>query len=278
MQLSHPLAHVPTADNGDVDASALRRATERFESIGLADERIRAVLVYGSHADGTADAFSDLDIGLVVDDAAYEDVLAHSQELVRAIGAPLLIEDFGNPANLHAILADGLDLELILTRESELTLELPYRVLLDKDGVETRARARPPTPAPDVDSEQIRQLVDGFWHDVGHLVTALGRANTWWAYGQLDEVRRMCLNLARLEAGVQSEDEAYWKVEEAVPAERLASLHATVAPPEFGPMIAAAGAVLDLYRELAIPLAAKHGVPYPSELDRLVSDRLRELG
>jgi hypothetical protein len=43
-------------------------------------------------------------------------------------------------------------------------------------------------------------------------------------------------------------------------------------------MIAAAGAVLDLYRELAIPLAAKHGVPYPSELDRLVSDRLREPG
>ena len=33
-----------------------------------------------------------------------------------------------------------------------------------------------------------RRLVVGFWHDVEHLVTALGRGQTWWAYGQLDEL------------------------------------------------------------------------------------------
>jgi hypothetical protein len=196
---------------------------------------------------------------------------------VRAIGEPLLTEDFGNPANLHVILTDGVDLELIMTRESELTLELPYRVLLDKDGVEARARTHLPAPPADPDTDQVRQLIVGFWHDVGHLITALGRGNAWWAYGQLDELRRMCLNLCRMEAGGAPEDEAYWKVDETLPADRLASLRATVAPPEIGPMVVAASAVLDLYRELAVPLADKHGVPYPSELDRLVSGRLGAL-
>jgi hypothetical protein len=40
-------------------------------------------------------------------------------------------------------------------------------------------------------------------------------------------------------------------------------------------MLTAASALLDLYRELAIPLSAKHGLPYPADLDRLLSDRLR---
>jgi predicted nucleotidyltransferase len=260
-----------------VDATALRSTTERIESIGLADDRLRAVLVYGSHATGSADAFSDLDVGLVIADAFYDDVLAHSDELVHKIGQPLLNEDFGNPANLHLILADGVELELILTRASDLMLELPYRVLVDKDGVEAQARARHAPPGPGVESTHVRQVVIGFWHDVGHLVTALGRGNTWWAYGQLDELRRMCLNLARMEAGVPPEDEAYWKVDDAVPADRLASLRATLAPPEIGPMTAAASAVLDLYRELAVPLADRHRVPYPAALDRLVSGRLSGL-
>jgi predicted nucleotidyltransferase len=251
---------------------------DRLVAVGRADDRIRALLVYGSHARDEADAFSDLDIGIVVADAAYDDFLADREDFVRALGEPLLVEDFGNPTNLHVILADGVDLELIVGRESGLRLDEPFRVLFDRADVVERAlrrrvAARPVTPG----ACEIRRRIEGFWHDVGHLVTALGRGNTWWAYGQLDELRRMCLNLARLEAGAPPEDEAYWKVDEALPPERLASLQGTVAPPEIGPMLTAASAVLDLYRELATALASAHGVPYPADLDRLISDRLRAL-
>ena len=73
-----------------------------------------------------------------------------------------------------------------------------------------------------VASADDRILIRGFWHDVDHLTTALGRGNTWWAYGQLGELRQMVINLARIEAGAQPDDEAYWKVDETVPEHRLA--------------------------------------------------------
>jgi hypothetical protein len=34
-------------------------------------------------------------------------------------------------------------------------------------------------------------------------------------------------------------------------------------------------ALVDLYRQIAQGIAADHGVPYPAELDRLISARLR---
>ena len=258
-----------------MDEDTARRMTERIAAIGQADGRIRAVLLYGSHATDTADAFSDLDIGLVVADDAYDAVLASPGELVRAIGEPLLLEDFGDPANLHVILADGVDLELIIGRASELTLERAYRVLLDKDGMEVQARDRRPTPRADVDSEQVRQLVHWFWHDVGHVITELGRGHLLWAHGQLEELRGVCLGLARLESGLERDDEPYWKIDAELPEERLAALRATVVQPEVGPMRDAALALVDLYREIAPAIAASHGIEYPTELDRILSDRLR---
>ena len=258
-----------------MDEGTARRTAERIAAIGQADDRIRAVLLYGSHATGSADAFSDLDIGLVVADDAYDDVLARPGDLAWAIGEPLLLEDFGDPANLHVILHDGVDLELIIGRASELTLELPYRVLLDKDGVEEQALDRRPPPNADVDSERVRQLVHWFWHDVDHVITALGRGHLLWAHGQLEELRGACLGLARLESGLEIDDEPYWKIDAALPEERLAALRATVVEPEVGPMRDAALALTDVYRELAPSLAASHGIEYPTEVDRILSDRLR---
>ena len=88
----------------------------------------------------------------------------------------------------------------------------------------------------------------------------------------------MCLNLARIEAGLPPNAEAYWKLEGDLPRERLDQLAATVAVPEFGPMKDAALAVLDLYRDLATGLATTHGLTYPAELDEVLSTRLRGLG
>ena len=253
------------------------RLAERLVQLTEADRRIEALLIYGSRAAGSADRFSDLDIGLVTADDAYDEVVADARGLVGKLGTPLFVDDFGDPRELHVILADGADLELIIDRASDLVLEGPHRTLFDRAGVVERAEAKgPPVPEP-VDADDLRGWIVGYWHDVEHFVTALGRGNTWWAYGQLDELRRMYLNLARIEAGQAPEDEAYWKLDEALPPERLTALRATVAPLEMGPMRDAALALLDRYRELARTLAERHGVGYPDELDRLISDRLRGL-
>lgn len=273
-----PLSWVRRCSVHRVNNTDYRRLVDRVVALAEADDRIRAAFVYGSHATGSADRFSDLDIGLVTTDDAFDDVVADGDALVRKLGEPVFLDHFGNPAQLHVIFADGTALELIIDRESELTFEGPHRVLVDKAGVSERAAGRPGlTPESSDGPEQVRQRIQGFWHDVDHLVTALGRGNTWWAFGQLDELRRMVLNLARLEIGLEPDDEAYWKVDGALKPDRLAALQATAASPDLEPMRDAGVALIDLYREVAPTLAASHGIEYPTELDRLLSDRLRGL-
>ncbi|MBA2631958.1 MAG: nucleotidyltransferase domain-containing protein [Chloroflexi bacterium] len=68
-----------------MDSSKLRVLTDRLTAVAQGDDRIRALLVYGSHATGTADEFSDLDIGLVIADVAYEDVLARPSWCGRSV-------------------------------------------------------------------------------------------------------------------------------------------------------------------------------------------------
>jgi predicted nucleotidyltransferase len=260
-----------------VEDAEYERLAQRLIQITKGDPRMEALLVYGSRAGGSADRFSDLDIGIVTADDAFDAVVADARGLIGKLGRPLFLDDFGEPRELHAILANGADLELIIDRASDLVLEGPHRTLFDHAGVVERAEAKGPPVLEPVDADDLRRRIVGYWHDVEHFVTALGRGNTWWAYGQLDELRRAYLNLARIEAGQAPEDEAYWKLHDALPAKRLAELRATVAPPEIGPMRDAALSLLDRYREVARKLAERDGVPYPDELDRLISGRLRSL-
>jgi predicted nucleotidyltransferase len=259
-----------------VNESRFRELAERAAAIGRHEDRIVAVLVYGTRATGAADEFSDLDLGIVTTDDGFDSFVADAPSFVGALGRPLFLDHFGNPARLHAILDDGTGIELIIDRARHLALDGPHRVLVDKGDVVTNAARR---VAPEDDRpERVRRLVTWFWHDVDHVVTALGRGQVWWAYGQLEELRGVVIRLARLQAGTEDEDdEPYWKIDEALPGERLAALRATAAPLELGPMREAALATIDRYRELAIPMAEAHGVIYPGELDRLLTRRLEGL-
>jgi len=243
------------------------------------DPRIAALLVFGSHARGEADAFSDLDIGLVTTAADRDAVAGELRDLAARLGRPVFAETFDDPANLHVIYADGRALELIVASEDELLLEGAYRVVFDRTDVVARALPRtPPAPDPAATRDEARQLITWFWHDVEHVVTALGRGQLWWAYGQLDELRRLCLNLARMAAGAPTEaDEAYWKVHESVPAEDLAALEATVVPMQREPMLRAVRALVAFHRDRAKAVASAQGLAYPTDLDAVVSGALERL-
>jgi lincosamide nucleotidyltransferase B/F len=261
-----------------MEAADVRRLSDRLVAACAADDRLVAALLYGSHAAGTADALSDVDFGIVTTDAAHDEVIRDRERVVRALGKPLLLEDFGDPTNLHAILAEGPLVELVFARASELRLEGPSRVLLDKGGVVDAAAAREPPPREvPAEADEVRRLIAWFWHDVGHVTAALGRGHLLWAHGQLEELRAVCLHLARFAAGIAIEDEPYWNVDEALNEGQLAALRETIVRPEPGPMLDAALALVRLYRELATPLLARHDLAYPTELDRLMTARLERV-
>jgi Streptomycin adenylyltransferase len=180
---------------------------------------------------------------------------------------------------LFFIFSDGTEGELTLGRESQFTHMHggPYRVLFDKKHILAGAVFPWHTPAPAEQIETLRRLVYWFWHDLSHFTAAMGRGQLWWAYGQLEALRLICVNLARLRQNFSAGADGYEKVEQAIPGEQLSSLQATFCPLEQGAMLQAALVSVDFYQELAPLLAQTHGITYPADLERVMSDRLEKL-
>jgi len=251
----------------------------RFIEVCSADERIVAAFLSGSHARGEADEYSDLDLGLITTDEAFENVMSDRGAFIRQLGEPLFLEDFGYDRTVFFILADGTECEVFFGREGALEeIDVgPFEPLLDRRGILTGAQFPFAQPDPDEQREYLRKVLNWFWHDLSHFMAALGRGDLWWAYGQLEALRRYCVNLVRIQHGVEAQEEAYEKLEKAIPVSELSALQATFCRMEPQVMLRAALDIVSFFREHAPRVAGAYGSGYPAELERLMSDRLDEL-
>jgi predicted nucleotidyltransferase len=256
-----------------------RKVIDRFMAVCQADERVFAAFLGGSYTRASADAYSDLDLGLITADEAYQDFLAGRAAFVRQLGEPLLVEDFDNPHNLFCIFADGTECELAVGRAGQFTHihAGPYQVVLDKNGILAGAVFPGNLPARAEQVETLRRLIYWFWHDLSHFITAMGRGQLWWASGQLEVLRRICVNLARLKHNFAVAAEDYEKLDQALPVERLSPLETTFCPHERAAIFRAARIIIRFYQDLAPILADTHGIPYPDRLERLMLGQLDEL-
>src|SRR5437588_10610720 len=89
----------------------------RFVEACQADERVVAAFLSGSYARGAADAYSDLDFGLITSDEAYEDFLAGREAFVRLLGEPVFLEVYsgGDADVVFFMLVEGTVGDLIPT-------------------------------------------------------------------------------------------------------------------------------------------------------------------
>lgn len=255
---------------------------DRFVAACQADARVVAAFLGGSYARDAADAYSDLDLDLITSDAAYDDFFAGREAFVRRLGEPVFLQDYhsGGADFVFFTLTDGTECELGLARASQFAHlhSGPYRVLLDKRGILAGAVFPLPEADQDEQTETLRGLISWFWHDLSHhFITPLARDQLLSAYGALEDLRRTCVNLARLSESFSTEADGYEKVEQALPAERVAALAATCCPLERDAMLDAARAIVRLYVVLAPPLAEAHAIPYPAALARIMSARLEQL-
>ena len=250
----------------------------RFVEACSADDRVVAAFLCGSRARGEADEYSDLDLCVITRDEAFESVMAERAAFVRQLGEPMFMEDFGLDRIAFFILSDGTECELVFGREGALDqIDVgTFITLVDKRGILDGAEFPLPQPDPDERREQLRQVLNWFWHDLSHFMTALGRGELWWACGQLEALRRYCVNLLRIEHGVAAQEEAYEKLEKAVPVSDLAALQPSFCPMEREAMLKAALDIVKFFREHAPRVARAYGSEYPGELERLMCDRLDE--
>jgi predicted nucleotidyltransferase len=252
---------------------------ERFVTACQTDERVVAAFLHGSYATGAADSYSDLDLGLITTDEAYGDFLKEYSAFINLLGEPLLLEDFDLGHTFFFIFADGTEAELAIGSESHFQHihKGTYKALLDKKGVLDEAVFSGEAPAQDEQVETLRRLIYWFWHDLSHFIAALGRGQLWWAYGQLEILRRVCVDLVRLQNDFTSPIENYEKLEKVVPPEQLKVLQTTFCPMERGVMLQAGRVVVQFYQELALSLAHAHALSYPQALADLMIDRLEKL-
>ena len=254
----------------------------RFVAACQADERVVAAFLGGSYATGTADAYSDLDLYLITTDEMYDDFKASCETFLRLLGEPLFLEnfqDFGFDLIVF-ILADGTEGELALGRESHFSHIHggPYRTLLDKKDILSGVVFPWYEPDHARQIETLHGLIYWFWHNLSHhFINPIARGQLWSAYGALEDLRRACIDMVRLQQDFSTEAEGYERLEQAVPIERLSPLQATFCPMERTAMLRAALTVVRFYRRMVPALAQAHGIPYPAELAQMMSERLQQL-
>lgn len=259
-----------------------RTVIDRFAVACQADERVVAAFLGGSHASGTADAYSDLDLYLITTDEAYENFLAGRDAFVHLLGEPLFLEDFGSPHGAFYIFPDATEGELWIGRASHFhhLLAGPYSVLVDKQGVLAGAVFPRHEADPAEQRELLRRQITGFWHELSHFIKAMGRRQLWFAYGQIEAMRRICVTLARLRydfADAWVGEEPHFKVEQVFPVEQLSSLQSTYCPLEYEEMLRAGISIFRFYQDAAPNLAKAHGVTYQPELERILGSQLLKL-
>jgi Streptomycin adenylyltransferase len=255
---------------------------QRFVAACEADERVAAAFLGGSYAAGTTDAYSDLDLYIITTDEAHDDFLAGSESFVERLGEPVFLLDAQAQGadNVCFMLADGTECDLGIGRAGRF-MHLhggPHRVLVDKSGILADMTFPRFATDPTAQRETLRGLIWWFWHDLRHhFLTPLARGQVWSAYGGLEDLRSICVNLARLAENFSAKPEGYERVEHFLPAERLAPLQTTFCPLEHDAMLHAARVLVQFYEQVAPPLAQAHGIPYPTAVARTLTERLRQM-
>jgi hypothetical protein len=208
--------------------------------------------------------------------------LAKRSEFIRTLGTPVFLEDYGGPGFEIVLffLDDGTEGELGLGRESEFKrLHVgPYRMLVDKKRLLEGVVFAPDETEQAAQVEKLRQLIVWFWHDLTHhFITPMARGQLWSSYGGLEDLRRTCVNLVRLETNLLGEIEGLEKIESAAPLAALEPLRKTFCPLEPHGMLRAGDLLVQFYRERALRLARLYSISYPERLEAIVLNRLERM-
>ncbi|MFF9094130.1 nucleotidyltransferase domain-containing protein [Streptomyces sp. NPDC014802] len=159
------------------------------------DARVTGVAVAGSIAGGTPDTYSDVDLIVVVDDAAFDSVMAERLPLIGSwvplvagftgehVGEPRLIVTLVGPPLLHV------DFKFVRASDVAERVEDP-RILWERDGRLTDALAERPPASPSLDPQWIE---DRFWVWIHYGATKLGRGELFEAIGVVTFLRETVL-------------------------------------------------------------------------------------
>jgi hypothetical protein len=233
------------------------------------DPRVAGVLLGGSNVAGGMDFYSDVDLDVMVADAAFDAVFAERDRVLAAVGRPLFrfIADIPGGEHLSVVLYDSpagpvkLDVEYHRASAIVPTWWLTRcRLLFDRTGalastLAASAGLRPSAPR----IEDLQELNQKFWPWCWYAFGKIVRGELWEAVDALHIIRtRTLVPLIAWAAGFRLEGSC--RLERQADADLLRRLAATITLPERAPLYAALQASIDLYDTLRVPVFSRYGV------------------
>jgi predicted nucleotidyltransferase len=234
-------------------ATFLRGALSRLRE----DVRLVGVAAGGSYLTGTMDEFSDLDLVVAVEPAAYRELMEDRHTIAASLG-PLLAaftgEHVGEPRVLICLYGPPLlhvDLKFVALPDVAQRVEDPA-VLWERDGRLTSAlgTAIASFPAPD-----LQWLEDRFWVWVHYGAGKIGRGELFEAHDVLAFLRARVLGPLALQT-VKARPSGVRRLEQVAPS-WAGEMQATVARYEPRSCAVALGAAAQMYRALRGAVATR---------------------
>ena len=233
-----------------ISSAPHRAVLETIRARVAADGRFCGLLIGGSVLHGGFDEYSDLDLVLVTDDAAYDAVMADRKAVAAALG-PLLSaftgEHVGEPRLLICLYGDlpvHVDLKFITADALDVLVERPAILWARDETVGRRLDAArivwPNRPAD--------WFEDRFWTWVHYGAVKIGRGELFEALSMLDFMRDRVLGplIHERTSGYQR---GLRRIETAAP-DWTARLEATLATHDRADIVRALHEAADLYRAL----------------------------
>lgn len=248
---------LPAPHRAFLDRTLARLTTERW-LVGIAAS--------GSYATGTMDAFSDLDLTVVVEEEAYAEIMASRREIAGSLGHLLTCftgEHVGEPRLLLCLYGTPLlhvDFVFSTLRDLGRRFDEPA-VLWDRDGRVGQALAETPVRGSETDPQWYE---DRFWVWVHKAAGKIARGELFEALEYLAFLRKRVL-------GPMISGTGGMRFLEARPL--AGELAATVGAHDASACLAALRATVALYRKLREPSVEVRG-----EAERAVSEYLESFG
>jgi len=245
-------------------AAAIALVTRTME----AEEEVRALFLSGSHANGTADAFSDLDFVAVTRTGATDETAALCRRAVEKLGEIVLWRDrIVAPVLVNAVTEDWNRVDVLLLKPDQTGRQTRamLRPLFDRDGIfDTLAEGQAHTPTP---SPRLAYAIDEFLRILGLLHLVVGRGE--WINGVTGWflLRGLLMDLMIEDTAAPHRGGALHLNRLTTEPQRAALAALPTPRPERESLIDAHLAIAAVWRPLARRIAEARGIPWPAALE-----------
>lgn len=229
---------------------------------------IRALFLSGSHGNGLADAYSDIDFVMVAADGPSDAVAELWRDAVARTGEIVLLWDRNvRPALINAITADWTRTDVVIVKPDQVGTQAQDSLtpLFDHDGIFERLAETSPQTA--IDPARLRYQIEEFIRIVGLLHLGIGRKEYLNGVLGLFHLRNLLVDLLIAETDAPNRG-GVQHLNRLITDEQKKLLYSLPPPvPERDALIAAHLAYAEAYLPRARRMALARGIEWPERFE-----------